>query len=78
MRVIPKVVKIHAKEMAAVHLSAKANYKALLVGAEKYVAPKANQEFIPESVNSTNGWNKQWRHIKKHVNSLIKTKQNII
>ena len=35
------------QKMAAVHLSAKANYKALSVGAEKNAAPLVNQEFIP-------------------------------
>ena len=67
MRGIPKAVKIRAKEMVAVHLSAKANCKALSVGAEKYVVPLVNQEFIPEYVNSQVGWKKQWRHIKMHL-----------
>ena len=35
------------QKMAAVHLSAKANYKALSVGAEKNAAPLVNQEFKP-------------------------------
>ena len=71
MRDIPKAVKIRAKEMVAVHLSAKANYKALSVGVEKNAAPLVNQEFTQEFVNSPVGWNKQWRHIKMHLYQFI-------
>ena len=64
MRVTPKRVKIHAEAITAVHLSAKTNYKTLLVGVEKNVAPSMDHEFEPESVNSSNGLSKQWSHIK--------------
>ena len=48
--------------MVAVHLSVKTNYKAL-AEMEKNVTSSMNHEFIPESVNSSNGWSKKWRHI---------------
>ena len=75
MRDIPKAVKIRAKEMVAVHLFAKANYKALSVGVGKNAAPLVNQAFTQEYVNSQVGWNKQWRHIKIHLFQFLNKKR---